>query len=208
MEKYLYVKAGPGEQTVEARLEAMSIPFRTPWWDTNWMRYGPWISLGIAAFLLILPIFTGFFSVLMQAESTAPAPGAEASPPQITAADLEKVRELDAALESSLSHPNPDQTVATPATSAPALAVPVILKGGPLEAIEHPPEGKKDYRGEFYPVAKPTKHEGFTPVELLVVIGVIGVLIALLLPTLSGARRDANQIACANLRSIGQGLGI
>lgn len=57
-EKYLYVKTEPGEQTVEARLLAMNIPFRTPWWDTKWMRYGPRVSLGIAAFLLILPVFT------------------------------------------------------------------------------------------------------------------------------------------------------
>jgi prepilin-type N-terminal cleavage/methylation domain-containing protein len=56
-------------------------------------------------------------------------------------------------------------------------------------------------------MGNPGNRKAFTLVELLVVIAIIGVLMALLLPSMNSARSAARKVVCAaNLRQFGLAL--
>jgi prepilin-type N-terminal cleavage/methylation domain-containing protein/prepilin-type processing-associated H-X9-DG protein len=139
-----------------------------------------------------------------------PEPSAKPKATELTPQQLQHLRDLEAEVAQQLSAAA-SQAATAPSAPQAAPFAPVRLSSEPLQPLQEAPKEQKTYRGEFYPTERggPPKPKGFTIVELLIVIGVIGMLIAILLPALAKARQAANAIACAaNLRSIGQGMAV
>ena len=180
------------------------------WWaEPRWRQQVP-MAAGAVVFGLAGLLLTRRTVAEVEAADLLrrPPPAAAPAAPPV---DLTKVAELDALLQAKLeAGVDPSVPAAEPSPSAVAgPGVPVRLHAEAVEPAPAEPEEEKTYAGTYYPTVRPGQPRGFSLVELLVSIGIVGVLVALLLPALVGARDSADTIACAaNLHAIGQGLTI
>src|SRR5437762_2570583 len=86
---------------------------------------------------------------------------------------------------------------ATICVSKPAFGTSVLIANGKMNPMRHRSQKRRLSANE----------RAFTLVELLVVIGIIGLLAGLLMPALSGAQQKARQSKCLNhIRQLGLAL--
>lgn len=89
----------------------------------------------------------------------------------------------------------------TPATPSRFSLSPILVSAPTCSNPAMPPPAAD------IPARRPHPPRGFTLVELLVVIGIIGVLMSLLLPSLARAREQARRASClSNLRQVHAGF--
>lgn len=195
--------------------EAGFVDVKYAWWEIPSLAMLLWAAAGFVAVGVVWPTVVNLLAFgsflrpreeraidLSQVKSSTPS---ENKAPN--GADLQKLAELEAQLEASL---------AQDAAPAPKAIAPTTMPSAPAalstEPVAPTAQGIPDDRNfalkprDFYP----TDHRGsrgFTLIELLVVIGIIVLLVAILMPVVTGVRKHSQLVKCAsNLRQIGQGL--
>src|SRR6266566_3870794 len=138
------------------------------------------------------------------------ATGKAGGEPVATEEDLAKVaamaEEIEEKIRSDGGEENEEIAVAAAAAPVKRLEGDALDEATSAEMKQESKEFGRD-KDDFYPTEVHAKHpheDGFTIVELLVVIGIIALLLALLLPAVSGFRQRAIEVKCqATLRNMG-----
>jgi prepilin-type N-terminal cleavage/methylation domain-containing protein/prepilin-type processing-associated H-X9-DG protein len=192
--RYLYFVRRANERTAEERLSELRVKFTTAWIASSRVQLFGWLFVVAAGGLITWQWPRRIRALLYEIREKS-----------IEAAAVPMSAPVPEVFYDSLN----DGDV-PPAMKCEVDPLSPQLKALPDAELLQPPESvtrdRTEYEGEFYPVARPKK-QGFSLVELLVVLALIAVLATLLFPVIGRARGDANQIRCAtNLRSIAQGI--
>ena len=208
------VAGGSGREVIDylAELSAgnRSITARYAWWDkrewivTLYMFAGAVTVGGIWPTLLRLLVGAGLGRKEPDYDLDRFHRGPEPAKQQgLSESDEQRLRELEAEMMAGLRSADTPQSKDATAPPAPIAALSQEqLAPTPVAQAD----GPREYSGEYYPVEKHAPH-AFTLVEMLVVVGIISVLIAVLMPALTMARRQAEATQCAsNLHQMGMAL--
>ncbi|HZL36437.1 MAG TPA: type II secretion system protein [Tepidisphaeraceae bacterium] len=179
---------------------------RYAWWDDPAVSFAIWtggsvlVIGGVWPILLRLLIGAGFgrkretYDLDRFQAGPDPVMGRQ----EITADDRRRLQELGEEMIRGLQGT---------ADAGPAVASPPIpvreLAPQPTQPVPAAPGPDREYIGQYYPVTRNAPH-AFTLIEMLVVLGIISTLIALLLPAITTAQRQAQTTQCAsNLHQLG-----